>query len=86
MTEAAQIAEDHEHALRSMNPDQLLAMARELLATAIRDKAQVQGVFTTRLESLQAVFEAEANAVNAGASAKVDFFLPLDAELPLRVT
>lgn len=87
MTEAVtpdDIQAAHKAALESMSSDQYLAVARELLATMIREKANARDVFVTRMESLEAVFEAEANAVNAGAKPKVDFFLPLDNALPLQ--
>lgn len=37
-----------------------------------------------RIDSLRAAFQAEADARNMGAEPKVDFFLPLDTELPLQ--
>lgn len=84
-TEPKHIQFDHIAALATLSPDHALALAREVFAAQIRAQAQAKGVFVTRMESLEAVFEAEANAVNAGAEAKIDFFLPLTTELPFSV-
>ena len=78
------IEANHIDVLTRMDPAQRLVMAREILASQIRAKAKEQGVYITRKESLEAVFEAEARAVEAGASPKVDFFMPLSSDLPLQ--
>jgi hypothetical protein len=85
VVEAKHIQLDHIAALASLTPDYALALSREIFAAQIRAQAQAKGVFVTRMESLEAVFAAEANAVNAGAAPKIDFFLPLSTELPFSV-
>ncbi|AXQ68754.1 hypothetical protein HOU00_gp371 [Caulobacter phage CcrPW] len=77
-------ARDHHiRTLLGMTEDQKLVMARELLAEMIRAKGHVAGVFVTREEALNSVFDAEKAAIANGASPKVDFFLPLSNNLPL---
>lgn len=87
MSEAAastdSVREAHIGTLLGMTTEQRLVMARELLAEMIRAKAFARGVFVTRQEALESVFEAEAAATNSGAQPRVDFFLPLSNNLPL---
>jgi len=72
----------HRAAIASMTGEQKLAMARELLANQIRHAAERQRKMVTRRESLEGVFTAEAVARRQGATPQVDFFLPLENELP----
>jgi phosphopantetheine adenylyltransferase len=76
----------HEEALASLSEVQQVALAREILAVKIADAAKVQGVVASRRDTLDAVFEAEAGATNRGFKPLVNFFLPLDQELPLRTS
>lgn len=84
MTKPEDVEAQHAAALESMTTDQYLAMAREILAVQIRNEGKAKRVFVTRRESLDGVFAAEAEARNAGATPKVDFFLPIDNDLPLQ--
>lgn len=72
----------HTAALEAMEPEQLLAMARELLASRIRHEAAKQKSLITRRESLDIVFQAELDARDQGAEPRVDFFLPIDNDFP----
>lgn len=86
MTTATEISKAHIAALESMTPDQLLAVARELFANQIRMMAAKNYQMVTREESLDGIFEAEANARASGAAVpKVDFFLPITTEIPFEV-
>lgn len=77
------VREHHIRTLLGFTDDQKLVMARELLAEMIRAKGHAAGVFVTREEALNSVFEAEEKATATGAKPQVDFFLPLSNNLPL---
>ncbi|USN14823.1 hypothetical protein DOMOVOI_03490 [Brevundimonas phage vB_BpoS-Domovoi] len=72
----------HRAILESMTPDQMLVMAREMVASRARLESERVGQFVSRKESLDAVFAAEAAARDLGAEPKIDFFLPLDNDFP----
>lgn len=76
------LAEEHAAILATMTPDQMLVMAREMVASRARLESARLGKFVTRRESLEAVFVAEAAAREQGATPKIDFFLPLDNDFP----
>lgn len=76
------LADEHTAILESMTPDQLLVMARELVASRVRLESERVGQYVNRRESLDAVFAAEAEARVQGASPKIDFFLPIDNDFP----
>ena len=76
------LADEHAAILATMTPDQMLVMAREMVASRARLEAGRLGKFVTRRESLEAVFCAEAAAREQGAEPRIDFFLPLDNDFP----
>lgn len=83
---ADEIRADHKDRLEAFSDEDKLVMSREILAAMVRfmGKYAKPPVKVTRKESLAAIFETEAAARAAGAKPKVDFFLPLDQELPLQ--
>jgi hypothetical protein len=81
---AADVRHTHIAALETCSQEQLTALARELLALKIVDAGNAHGVTVTRSEALDEAFVAEAAALNQGYTAKVDFFLPLDKEIPIK--
>lgn len=83
---AVDIEARHIAGLESLTEDQKVTLARELLALKVAEAAARKGVVVTRRETLDTIFAAEAGAVSQGFQPQVDFFLPLDNELPLRTS
>lgn len=81
--DVAEIERRHVAALESLTPEQQLALAREILGARVLVEGALRDVVATRRVVLDAVFAAEAKAMNAGRTPVLDFFLPLDRELPL---
>lgn len=76
---------DHVDALTEMTEGDRLAMAREVLAAMLIAEAGKHGETLTRRAALDAIFAAEADATNKGLVASTNFFLPIEADLPLSV-
>lgn len=81
--DAAEIERRHVAALESLTPEQQLALAREILAARVLVESRLRKLQATRRVVLDAVFASEAEATNDGRNPVMDFFLPLDRELPL---
>lgn len=77
--------DDHAHLMTELNEAQCVAIAREILAARIVAEGRRGGQFITRREALEAVCQAEVQAVEAGAKADVFFINDIDLEIPFGV-
>jgi hypothetical protein len=82
MQTEAEVKADHLKLLQDMPDEYKVVMARELLAAALQRACHAKDQFVTRGEALDAVFTTEAASRAAGASPRVDFFLPMHDDLP----
>lgn len=81
----ADLREHHIRTIGHMDEDQRLVMAREVLVAMMIAEASKQGRDLTRKTALAAIFASEAQAMNQGRVAVINFFLPIDQDLPLAV-